>query len=297
MLAKYTKRFPANAAHTLNSFVIFVSLPSVVLVQVTHLWKATPLAASMAIPVSMAWILFFLSLGFFSSVGKRLNWTSARIGALTLTGGLSNTSFVGFAMLEALYGVEALKWGVLIDQPGSFLVLATLGLILASRLGHPRDGIKRSTLKQVLTFPPFLALVFATALGFSAFDLSEGAKFVFSKMGATLVPVALFSVGFQLKLNPSILRRYAAPLSIGLLFKLVLVPCFFLCLYGFILQDTSFMTRVTIIESAMATMIMAAVMAADFGLDEELANLMVGISIPLSFFTVPLWDRILSTWF
>jgi predicted permease len=39
----------------------------------------------------------------------------------------------------------------------------------------------------------------------------------------------------------------------------------------------------------MATMITSAVVAAEFNLDTEIANLMVGIGIPISLITVPLW--------
>ncbi len=54
------------------------------------------------------------------------------------------------------------------------------------------------------------------------------------------------------------------------------------------------MTHVTVIESAMATMITAAVVANEFNLDNELTNLMVGIGIPLSLATVPLWKYFLG---
>ena len=54
-----------------------------------------------------------------------------------------------------------------------------------------------------------------------------------------------------------------------------------------------FILKVTILEAAMATMITSAVVASDFNLDEELANLMVGISIPISLLSVPLWNYFL----
>lgn len=38
---------------------------------------------------------------------------------------------------------------------------------------------------------------------------------------------------------------------------------------------------------------LSAIVASEYHLDAELANLMVGISIPLSFITVPLWNYFL----
>jgi predicted permease len=49
-------------------------------------------------------------------------------GCLILTAGLGNTSFLGFPIIEALYGQEGMKTAILVDQPGTFVVLSTLEL-------------------------------------------------------------------------------------------------------------------------------------------------------------------------
>jgi len=147
---------------------------------------------------------------------------------------------------------------------------------------------------QILTFPPFIALMIATVIGMSQITYHSVIKDVLDKLAATLVPLALIAVGFQLRLTPSVLKRYWKPLSLGITFKLVIIPAFFLLCYQLFLPELNFLARVTLIESAMATMITAAVVASDFNLDEELANLMVGVSIPLSLLTVPLWFKLIS---
>jgi predicted permease len=43
-----------------------------------------------------------------------------------------NTSFLGFPIIEALYGQEGMKTAILVDQPGTFVVLSTLGIIVAT---------------------------------------------------------------------------------------------------------------------------------------------------------------------
>ena len=47
--------------------------------------------------------------------------------------------------------------------------------------------------------------------------------------------------------------------------------------------------QVAVFEAAMAPMIGGAIVAAQHRLDPDLTTLMVGIGIPLSFLTVPLW--------
>ena len=52
--------------------------------------------------------------------------------------------------------------------------------------------------------------------------------------------------------------------------------------------------QITIFEAAMAPQIGAAIVAVDHDLDPPLVTLMVGIGIPLSFLTLPLWWQLLK---
>ena len=73
----------------------------------------------------------------------------------------------------------------------------------------------------------------------------------------------------------------------------MLSPVVFWVLYVALFQQRGEMVHITLLEAAMAPMITAAVVANDFELDGEMANLMVGLGIPLSLLTVPLWHYLL----
>lgn len=292
MFLRKHKSFPANASITINSFIIFISLPSLVLAQFPRLVSNLQLSGNWWMPVIMAWLTFLLSLIFINFCAKKFNWTRPTTGALVLTAGLGNTSFVGFPLLEALIGRHALPIGILVDQPGSFLVLPTMGLITAAYYSGQRLSLSIVT-KKVFSFPPFLALltsVIWAKTGLYGYDFFTGA---FDKISATLIPLALFSVGFSLKLDWKLIHKRILPLSIGLVFKLILIPMFFSFFYLKLLGLRGLEAQVIVLESAMATMITSAIVATDYHLDSELASLMVGISIPLSFVTVPLWNYLL----
>ncbi len=287
------KNFPQNSATVLNQFIIYVSLPSLVLTKFPKLLLTMDYTGYWWIPISMAWITFLFSVIFFSFIGSRLNWSNAKTGALILTAGLGNTSFVGFPLLEAIIGPHAIPYGVLIDQPGSFLVLSTLGIIVASAKSGTSITWK-IVCKRVLSFPPFLAMV-ASIFWYFTMGIYGNQQLDFlllplEKIGSTLVPLALFSVGFQLKLDKKILIKRWLPLTTGLVFKLVFIPAFFALLFIEGIKGDALMTQVVVLESAMATMITSAVVAQEFNLDVEIANLMVGVSIPLSLISVPLWN-------
>jgi predicted permease len=289
---KRHKNFPSNSSTVINSFIIFISLPCLVLAQFPKLVSTIELAGHWWMPVIMAWITFGFSLVFINLCSKRFHWSHATTGALILTAGLGNTSFVGFPILEALIGQQAIPIGILVDQPGSFLVLPTLGVMTASFFSGQQISTK-IVFKRIFTFPPFIALIVATIWAKTGLHGYHYFQVPFEKIAATLIPLALFSVGFSFKLDWKIIKKRASPLFIGLFFKLILMPIFFSFFYLKILHLDGLEAQVIILESAMATMITSAIVAAEYHLDTELANLMVGISIPLSFITVPLWNKII----
>lgn len=292
---RFSNKFPPNAPHVFNGFVVWISFPALVLIQIPALLNTVEPSAQLLIPISMAWIQFALAFVLFTAAGRALKWKAAKTGALVLTAGLGNTSFVGFPLLDSLLGPQSIRIGVLVDQPGSFLTLSTLGILYASIMS-PHGGSKPSPgamAKKVVYFPPFIALVIAMVWWAAGGKATPATHQVLERLADTLVPLALVSVGFQLKLSFSILKKQWKPLSLGLGFKLLLIPAFFAALYLRVLNLSGEMVTVTLLQSAMAPMITAAIVAEEFGFDTEVANLMIGIGIPLSLITVPLWKHLL----
>lgn len=287
ILLRRSGRLPTGAPAALNGFVVNVSLPALTIVTVQGL----SLQPQLALAALMPWMLFALGLAFFWSVGRLMRLSRATTGALMLTGGLANTSFVGLPMIETWYGREHLGVGIVIDQLGSYLVLSTLGLLVA---GICRDSSAqlnwRAVARKVLSFAPFVALVAAFAL--RPFDLPEGALAVLRRLADTLVPLALVSVGFQLQLSQ--MRGRLGVLALGLGFKLFIGPALVLLVLVGLLGQTGTMIRVTVFEAAMGSMIGAAIVAMDHDLDPPLVTLMVGLGIPLSFVTLAGWWWILE---
>jgi len=276
------KIFPSNAALALNRFVIYVSLPALTLSQIHRL----NLGDNLLVPVSMPWLTYLLGLGFFYAVGKYTQLPKKTIGTLTLTGSLGNTSFVGFPLLEAFYGAGAVAIGILVDQPGSFLIAGSLGVATAAYYsgGSIHPG---ALLKKVFAFPPFLSLLIAFPM--RAISFSPQTFQILDRLGNTLVPLALVAVGMQLHFHPEKIKNNFKALCWGLGFKMFLMPLICVAVYAGIFQLKGETVLYTLVESAMAPMITAGIIAVEYDLDIELAHLMVGIGIPLSLATVPVW--------
>lgn len=280
--------FPKNGHLALNQFIIYVALPALALFYIPKISITTKLLY----PLGIAWIGFVLSFVFFYVIGKRLGWPNRLIGCLIITAGLGNTSFVGFPIIQALYGEEGLKTAIIVDQPGSFVVMATLGIITAGIFAKGNSN-SNEILKKIVLFPPFIAFVIAVVMNVLKFDFNEHFETVFQKLGATVTPVALVSVGLQLKIDKQ--SQHWKFLRLGLLFKLIITPAIFFLLYKVLLGGKGLAVDVSVMESAMAPMITGAILASNYGLKPKLSSMMVGIGIPLSFATLTIWYFILNT--
>jgi malate permease and related proteins len=279
-------RLPANAAASLNGFVVHISLPALTLAYVHGL----KLNADLILPALMAWVMFSLGCGFFWLVGRALGFSRATTGGLMLTGGLANTSFIGLPMIETFYGPQFLGLGILIDQLGSYFVLSTLGILVASLYASGRSVSANAVVRKIALFAPFQAFVLALLL--MPLDYPTWLDELLKRLGATLVPIALVSVGYQLQL--SLVQGRALALTVGLLFKLIIAPTVILLLFVRWLSGDGQVLNVTVFEAAMAPMIGASIVAIDHELDPPLVTLMVGLGIPLSFVTLPVWWRLLG---
>ena len=287
MVLRRSGRLPDNAPAALNGFLLNVSLPAVTLVYVHEL----SLSGVLIYPILMPWIMFGIGCAFFYGVGKWLKLPPATTGALMLTGSLGNTSFLGLPMIETFFGPQGLAIGILIDQAGTYLVLSTFGITIAAIYAARGTGFSaKSVLRKIAGFMPFISLVVALAL--IPVTYPEWLTDVLKRLGATLVPLALVSVGYQIRW--SAVRGKARLLGTGLAFKLIAAPALIAGLYGALVGFESEEIRITILEAAMAPQIGAAIVAMEHDLDPPLVTLMVGIGIPLSFLTVPMWAWVIS---
>ena len=281
------KTVPANAHTALNHFVIYISLPALALYYIPKI----EISSKLLYPLGIAWITFLLSWLFFAGMGKAFNWPRKLTGCLVLTAGLGNTSFVGFPVIEALYGKQGLETAIIVDQPGTFVVLSTLGILVAAAYSKGAPGTS-AIVRKILLFPPFVAFFAALCMNLLHIDFHEALQSVFQRLGTTVTPVALVAVGMQLKIDPK--SKHWNFLALGLFFKLMLVPAFFYLFYKLILGANSLQVDVSIMEAAMAPMITGAILASSHGLKPRLAGMMIGVGIPLSFITLAIWYTIIN---
>src|SRR5690625_1059068 len=147
-LAARFARPPENMDSGLNWWVLRIALPALVLELIPRL-QFDP---DLWFPIVAIWIVFGGAWLLFGTLGPRLGWSRGRTGALILVCGLGNTTFMGYPLVQALRGEDALGVAVVSDQLGTFPLLITLAVVVASmyagRTPHPGRIARR-----VFTFP------------------------------------------------------------------------------------------------------------------------------------------------
>lgn len=280
IVLRRTGRMPQHAPAVLNSFIIHLSLPALTLLYIHELH----FSGDVVLVAAMAWLVFGLSAGCFWLIGRWLQLPRRTTGALIVVGGLGNTSFFGLPMVETYYGHEGLATAIVADQLGSFFVLSVLGITVAGIYSSGRPTVAQIA-KRIALFPPFISLIVALLL--IPVEYADWFSGLLKRLGDTLAPLALLSVGMQLRLGH--VAEHKRNLALGLGYKLILAPLAVWLLYVQLLGAQGQAIQVTLFEAAMPPMITAAIVASEHDLDPELSNLMVAVGLLLSFLTLSGW--------
>ncbi|WP_020606539.1 AEC family transporter [Spirosoma spitsbergense] len=277
---RYWRVVPADTHLTINQLLVTVFIPALILLYIPdiHLTRAFWL------PVLIPWLVFLGGLLFFSLVAK-LGGLSGPIpdartlGTLQLTGGISSISFVGFPVFELLYGKAGLAIGLMMSQAGTFLVVMTLGVVVASwhTTQHPSARILMGNMVRFLPFPVFVVALVANLAGYRHPALVHD---VLERVSSPFSVLAMLTVGLQLRLRVEPGQR--SSLTLGLFYKLILAPLLVLGVLRLWLGRQDYVADLCILGAAIGPMNTTAVLVSRYKLNSVLASQMIGIGIPLS---------------
>ncbi len=273
-----------GAPDALNAVVLYVCLPASILLYAPKLAFSTDLLGVVAVP----WILLAASTALVLATARLAGFARPATAVLLLQVPLGNTSFLGYALIPVLAGGGALRYAVVYDQFGSFVILSTFGLAVIALYGGGERPTPRAVLRRVFGFPPFLTLLAALAIVPAA--LPEPLEGVLRQLATALLPLVGLAIGMQLKLR--LPREHIAPLAVGLTGKLVVLPALALGLCA-VLGLEGDLRAAVVLESAMPPMITSAALAALAGLAPELGAALVGYGIVASMSTLPFWRAVL----
>ena len=263
---------PADFSKSLNFFVIYVSLPATVLIQVPKIHLDFSALSTVLIPWMLLPIMALIVIWMTKSQPPHVR------AALLLVIPLGNTSFVGIPIIHTLLGPDAIGYVLMYDQFGTFLMLSLYGSAVIARY-ETGEIHKRLIVKKLLMFPPFVLLVFALIFG----EMPQSVQPYLQTLSATLVPVALVSVGYSMRLGGDMdYLLFAKAMGV----KLLLMP---LIAFGILwtMGVEPLALKTAVLESGMPSMITAGALAIASGFAPALSAEMVGYGIMIALVTLP----------
>ncbi|MDX1490853.1 MAG: AEC family transporter [Pseudohongiellaceae bacterium] len=284
LIGQRIPQLPSRSAATVSAYVIYIALPSLILLEIPQL----PLSRFAALPIAMAWLVMAFSMGLTYIVSRVLSWSRPVTGALLLVVSLGNTAFIGIPLVETHLGTSAVPYAILYDQFGSFLALATFGIGVAAYYAGDDVVSLGSLWRHISRFPPFIALICALFLRYV--DIPSWVMILLGDIAVTLAPAAMLSVGLQWRLRLDV--QHMQPFIVAHLIILVLAPGFAF-LVTRVLGFNGIAANVSVLQAAMPAMITAGTLATAHQLEPRLANSIVGYSLMFSLLSVWLWSLIL----
>ncbi len=243
---------------------------------------ALVLFLAIAVVMSAAWL-----------AGRWMRLERPVLGSVILVSGVGSTSTLGYSILQNIYGdnSEIMSQLVVMGEVGVVLPLFTVGVAIASYYGEnngegPTVG---EAFRSFLRSPIFVAFVLGILA--SAIGLHQDNKVVrllddfLGIASASLTFLVAFTIGLMLR--PIAFRELAGLVVLVCALKLILEP---IVAGGFalVLGLPDFQRDLLLVEAAMPSGALAAVIAARYGCDAAIASALLIATFLLSLFAVPL---------
>ncbi len=277
VVLRLTGLLSAADAKPLNTLLIYVALPALVFNTV----QSAVLDWRLAIVPVIAWVLALVGIAIAWGITKLLHLEGPTAGAFILVAVFGNTAYVGYPVASALLGEPGLVRAIFYDLFGNTAAIITLGALIASHYGE--HNLKVNPIREIVTFPPFIALAFALAMrSVPVPTLVSNWLDVLAKL---VVPMIMISVG--LSLRPEKVRGHLAKAGIIAGLKIVMLPLLALVIGTLVLRDPASM-RIVVLEAGVPSMMLTVVVGMRFKLDVDLIASAILVTMLGAIVTIPL---------
>ena len=266
----------------ISRLLLAITLPSMILGSVCT-GEALPEAGMVLGTLGVAAVFYLLEFAFVLAAPPLLGGTPGQKGVWRYTLAFPNVAFIGYPVVSALFGPEALFYAVILVLPFNLMTF-TLGPLMLT-------GAKRFSLRQM--FSPcvaasILALVLALGRLRPPAMIGEALEFV----GGVTVPLSLLFVGSLLAGLP-LGRMLASPrlwiLTAVRLLALPSVLCFLLRWMG----TDPLILGVAVTQMAMPAAVNGSLLCMEYGGDAECMAQITFVSTLASIVTIPILAAVL----
>ncbi|MFA0811306.1 AEC family transporter [Microbulbifer epialgicus] len=265
------------------------ALPAVILLSLSKV----PFSLQALLP---AVILFAVSLAIMVPawlLGKAMGLARKTLGSIVLVAGFGGSSTLGLSLIRRVFHNNAvvMRDSVLIGEYGALLSVFTFGVAVAIYFG--RDKKEKTNLWQAcrpfFISPIFIAMILGTIISIIGLPQSNVAVHLFEDIlrvsGQSLIVLVAFSIG--LALRPIAVRELAGLILVAVLLKLIAEP-----LLAWVLAMSIKLPHIErellVLQAAMPSGAIAAVLAKRYGCDGAVASAMVVATAFISLVSLPL---------
>lgn len=193
-----------------------------------------------------------------------------------------NVGFMGFPVISALLGSEALLYASLLLVPFNLLAYS-VGVMMIR--GELRDGFHFDT--SVLRSPPMVATYVAIVLLLLRVHIPAPVEEAVDAMGDMIVPLSMIIVGASLGDMPLGEALGDWRCYVFSLFRLLVVPAAVWLVMGLFIKNELLLGVMTI-QAGMPVAAIASMLSLQYGRNASLASRTVFVSSVLSTLTIPL---------
>jgi hypothetical protein len=280
---RVTRVLAAEDARPLNSVLMYVALPALVF---TAVWRAEPDPAFAMLPV-IAWMVVLVGLALAWALARLLRLEGPTAGAFIMVAVFGNTGYVGYPVAQALLGDAGLVRAIFSDVFGNTAAVISVGTLIASHYGA--HDVKVNPLREIVTFPPFIAL--AAALALHSVPIPDLLISWLDALGKIVVPLIMISVGLTLK--PRALGGHLGRATVVVAVKLVALPLVALGLGALLLADVA-SVRIAVLEAGVPTMMLLMIMGERFKLDTDFIASAILVTMMGAVLAIPLMQLLIG---
>lgn len=271
----------------LNRIALNVTLPA----SIFRTLHAFPIARSALVPPLLTALITLALCGVAFGLAKVARLPGSTTALFVLTVVFSNTAFMGFPVVQTVYGDAGLAQAVLIDQLGMEPLAFTLGAVIAANAVEGARIPWRQELTKLARFPPLVTL--AVALAWRLLGGPHVPPLVDTALrwlGAATVPIVMVALGLVLRFR-ALQRTWRLALVIAGL-RLVVAPFLGWGASSFA-GLAPLQIAVTTVELGMPAMMFTFMLALRYELDAELSAGFITATLLGSAVSLPIWVAVL----
>jgi predicted permease len=246
-------------------------------------------AELLAVGIAVAALLFCIALAWVA--GRLLGLKAGRLGAFIMVASFGSSSTLGYALISQAFPNDpvALAEAIVISELGVGLFLFTLGVAVAMYFGQGKKGSFASGLRSFVKTPIIISLILGLVFSLLRLPLTNPVfdipLRVLDVIGGSLAIFVAFAIALMLR--PISVRELGLLIVAAALIKLIAKP---LIVFSMARVEDFPLTlmEILLVETAMPSGTVAAVLADRYGCDGSIASALVIATYALSLATIPL---------